>query len=55
MDMQAESEEGREPTHVRMRPSLRVRIEHARADTRQSFSEWIEEAALEKLARKGKP
>ena len=56
MDMQADAaEEVREPNHVRMWRSLRVKIDKDRADTRQSFSEWMQEAAEEKLARKGKP
>jgi accessory colonization factor AcfC len=56
LDMQADAaEEVREPNHVRMWRSLRVKIDKDRADTRQSFSEWMQEAAEEKLARKGKP
>jgi hypothetical protein len=55
MDMQADAaEEVREPNHVRMRRSLRVKIDKDRADLRLSFSEWMEQAAEEKLARKGK-
>ena len=34
--------------------SIRVQIDMERAQTRQSLAEWIEEAAREKLARKGK-
>jgi hypothetical protein len=37
-----------------MRRSLRVKIDKDRADLRLSFSEWMEQAAEEKLARKGK-
>jgi len=47
----------RKPTLVCLLPSLRVAIDKRRADTRQSLSDWVEEAVQEKLAklaRKGK-
>jgi hypothetical protein len=50
----AAPDEEREPMQVRVLPSLRVQIDHARVDARMSLSDWIEEAAREKLARKGK-
>jgi predicted HicB family RNase H-like nuclease len=46
--------EEREPMQVRVVPSLRREVDHARIDAGLSLSDWMEEAMREKLARKGK-
>ena len=52
--MKTQTTDKREQTQVRIWRSLRVKIDKARAETRQTLADWFEEAAREKLARKGK-
>jgi hypothetical protein len=46
MNARTQATEEREPTQIRLLPSLRVKLDKHRADTGQSRSEVIEEALV---------
>lgn len=52
MSTQTNAQEKRQPTIVRLLPSLRVKIDKRRADSRESLSDWIEAAVRAALTRK---